>query len=145
MKIIQGIFATLATWVVILVIMCLGGITHLVYAAISTTNLGDGTTRLRADYIIPSTSVVDVRDDICRGLGWTTSVTCTQAMVNAVPAQCTSGQLNTPVPNPETCINRIDREIRTHLRDLRRAGELKEVEDALVAPVRAADKSGDLQ
>lgn len=112
-------------------------------SAITTTNLGDGTTRLRADYLIPTPQVADVRDDICRGLGWTATVTCTQAMVTA--AQCTSGQLNTQVANPESCIQAIDRSVRTHLRNLRRAGELKEIEDSIVTPARNADKSGDLQ
>ena len=93
-------------------------------STITTTNLGDGTTRLRTDYLIPTAQVTDVRDDICRGLGWTTLVTCTQAMVDLV--QCTPGQLGVQVVNPETCINRIDRSVRTYLRDLRRAGELKE-------------------
>lgn len=114
-----------------------------VESAITTTNLGDGTTRLRADYLVPTTQVTDVRDDICRGLGWTVNVTCTSTMVTA--GQCTSVQLNSQVANPETCINRIDRDIRTHLRDLRRAGELKEIEDTQVTPARNADKSGDLQ
>lgn len=112
-------------------------------SAITTTNLGDGTTRLRADYVIPTANVVDVRDDICRGIGWTAQVTCTAERITA--AQCTSGQLNTQITNPETCIQAIDRSVRTYLRDARRAGELKEVEDAQVAPVRAADKNGDLQ
>jgi hypothetical protein len=129
--------------IVVLLGVAVGLLAVSALATITTTNLGDGTTRLRADYIIPSPQVVDVRDDICRGLGWTSTVTCTSAMVTA--GQCTSGQLNTPVTNPETCINRIDREIRTHLRDLRRAGELKEIEDSVVAPARNADKSGDLQ
>jgi hypothetical protein len=114
-----------------------------VHAAITTTNLGDGTTRLRADYLIPTPQVADVRDDICRGIGWTPLVTCTQPMVTA--GQCTSGQVGTQVTNPETCIAAIDRSLRTHLRNLRRAGELKELEDAVVAPARNADKSGDLQ
>jgi hypothetical protein len=112
-------------------------------ATISTTNLGDGTTRLRADYVIPTASVVDVRDDICRGLGWTPTSTflCTQPRVNA--GSCAIGQLGTQVT--ETCIQSIDRNLREYLHGLRRAGELKEIEDAQVAPVRAADKSGDLQ
>lgn len=110
---------------------------------ITTTNLGDGTTRLRADYVIPTASVVDVRDDICRGLGWTPTATflCTQPRVNA--GSCTAGQLGAQVT--ETCINAIDRHLREYLHGLRRAGELKEIEDATVSPARAADKSGDLQ
>lgn len=114
-----------------------------VYGAISTTNLGDGTTRLRADYIIPTSQVADVRDDICRGLNWTPTATflCTQPRVNA--GSCLSGQLGTQVT--ETCINSIDRNIREYLHGLRRAGELKEIEDSTVTPIRNADKSGDLQ
>lgn len=112
-------------------------------ASITTTNLGDGTTRLRADYLIPTAQVVDVRDDICRGLSWTPTATflCTQPRVNA--GSCTVGQLGTQVT--ETCLNAIDRNLREYLQGLRRAGELKELEDAVIAPARAADKSGDLQ
>lgn len=113
------------------------------FAAISTTNLGDGTTRLRADYVIPTAQVADVRDDICRGLNWTPTATflCTQPRVNA--GSCLSGQLGTQVT--ETCINSIDRNLREYLHGLRRAGELKEIEDSTVTPIRNADKSGDLQ
>src|SRR5688572_25859883 len=47
------------------------------FGAVTTTNLGDGTTRLRTDYLIPTSQVSDARDDICRGLGWTALVNCT--------------------------------------------------------------------
>lgn len=118
-------------------------ISNLLSATVSTINNGDGTTTLRAQYTVSTPLVVDVRDDICRGAGWTSTVTCTQQMVTA--SQCTSGQLNTQVNNPETCIQAIDRKIKTLLRDLRKAGEIQEAEDTFVKPVRASDKTGEIQ
>ncbi len=112
-------------------------------AAVTTTNNGDGTTSLKATYSVPTTSVSDVRDDICRGSGWTATVTCTQAMVNL--SQCTAGQLNTQITNPETCLQAIDRTIRTLLRDLRKAGEVQEAEDTFIKPVKAVDHGTDIQ
>lgn len=113
------------------------------FAAVTTTNNGDGSTTLRASYTVPSASVVDVRDDMCRGAGWTTTVVCTQPMVTA--AQCAAGQLGTQVTNPETCIQALDRMIKTLLLGLRKAGEIKEAEDAFIKPVREADRSGEIQ
>lgn len=132
----------LFVWIVVLSVVSVGWIADL-NGAVTTTNNGDGTTTLRASYAIPTALVPDVRDDICRGLGWTATILCTQPMVQA--GQCTSGQLNQQIPNPQTCIQAIDADIRNHLRALRKAGEIKEVEDAQVVPVRNADKSGDLQ
>ena len=116
---------------------------HPAAATVTTINNGNGTTTLRAQYVVPTASVADVRDDICRGAGWTATVACTQAMVTT--AQCTSGQLGTQVANPESCTDAIDRRVRAFLRELRRAGEVQEAEDTFVKPVRDADHSGDLQ
>jgi len=113
------------------------------HGAVTTINNGDGTTTLRAQYSVPTAKVTDVRDDICRGAGWTALVTCSQVMVTA--AQCTAGQLGTQVANPETCIQAIDRKVRAYLWDLRKAGEVKEADDASVKPVREADSTPDIQ
>lgn len=114
-----------------------------VSATVTTVNNGDGTTTLRAQYSVPTSVVVDVRDDICRGVGWTATVTCTSALVTA--SRCTSGQLGTQVPNSETCIQAIDRTVKEFLRGLRKAGEIQEAEDAFVKPVRTLDRTGDIQ
>lgn len=58
-------------------------ISNILSATVSTINNGDGTTTLRAQYTVSTPLVVDVRDDICRGAGWTATVTCTQQMVTA--------------------------------------------------------------
>lgn len=126
---------------IIVIVPCLLAVGS--YAVVSTTNNGDGTTSLRCTYIIPTANMVDVRDDICRGIGWTAQVTCTAERVSA--GQCTNGQLGQQIPNPQTCIQAIDVHLRDHLRSLRKAGEIREVEEAQVIPVRNADKSGDLQ
>lgn len=114
-----------------------------VSSTVTTTNNGDGTTSLRATYTVPTASVADVRDDICRGIGWTATVTCTQALVTA--SKCTAGQLNTQITNPETCIQAIDRTLKTILLGLRKAGEVKEAEETFITPIRVTDRSSDIQ
>jgi hypothetical protein len=111
--------------------------------AVTTINNGDGTSTLRAQYSIPTPKVADVRDDICRGIGWTALVTCSQQMIAA--GQCAAGQLGTQISNPDTCPVAIDRKIRAFLLDMRKAGEVKEADDAAVKPIREADASADIQ
>lgn len=138
MQLIQLVLRLIGLAALILVI------TRPAHSAVTVTNNGDGSTRLRADFVIPTAAAAaDVRDDICRGAGWMAQVTCTQAMVSA--SQCAAGQLGTQVPNPESCLQAIDRKLRAFLRELRKAGEVQEAEEGHVKPVRDADHSGDIQ
>jgi len=112
------------------------------FSTVITTNNGDGTTTLKASYVIATTKAVDVKDDTCRGIGWTATVLCGQTMVNA--GQCTSGQLNTQVPNPQTCLQAIDVAVITFLRNARKSGEEKEA-NATIATTIAINNDSDIQ
>lgn len=112
-------------------------------AAETTTSNSGGNTTVTITRVVLTSNWIDVRDDICRGLGWTSQVTCTQAMVDA--SQCTAGQLGNPVTNPVTCLQAIDAAVRSFLIEHRAAGEIREADDTHVVPVRAANKSAEIQ
>lgn len=108
-------------------------------AAVTTINNGNGTTTLRANYIVAAANVTTVRDDICRGIQWPAQIQCTAQMI--VDNQCVAGQ---QVANPLTCINAIDAAIRQYLNAMRKQGAIQAVEDSSVAPVRNSDQTGDI-
>lgn len=111
-------------------------------AAVVTINNGDGTTTLKLTYTLATSKAVDIRDDVCRGLGWTATVECGQTMVSL--GQCTQGQVGTQVANPVTCLQAIDLAVIAYVRQQRKAGEDKETA-ATIAAALAVNNDADVQ
>lgn len=113
------------------------------FSAVTVSSIGGGNSQISITYIIPTSSSVDIQSDLCAGVGWTVTVTCTSEMVTL--GQCNSGQLGNPVNNPETCLAALNRVVRDYLRNLRKAGEILEADNTHVKPVRQNNNSGDIQ
>jgi hypothetical protein len=112
------------------------------HAVVTTNNLGNGSTQIIMTYTVATTNLVDIRDDTCRGLGWTATILCAQPQVTA--GQCTAGQLGQQITNPQTCLQAIDAAVVAFVRAKRQAGVNIELEATIAADI-ATSHDGDIQ